>query len=85
MARVMHDTTEIYRTEVKYHWVDDNDHITYYGPYEGPTGKGQARRRIKDQYYPDFVIEARVQKLEAVFDLGDGYSRAKLEWVNVDD
>lgn len=87
MARDTRNTTEIYRTMVKYHWRGDEECLDLYGPYGGPSGKGQARRRIKDQYNPDLVIEGKVQKLEArlVFDENLIITGAKLEWVDVDD
>ena len=76
MARIMYDTTEVYRAEVRYANV-----TCYYGPYEGPAGKGQAKRRTRDQARPG-LIESKVQKLDVVWDdIRDAY----LGWVDVDD
>jgi hypothetical protein len=87
MARVMWDTTDVYRAMVRYEapWTMSGESSTIYGPYDGPTGKGQARRRIKDQH-SEKVIEGKVQKLaaELIYD-GSGEWSAKLEWVDVDD
>lgn len=82
MARGMHDTTEIYRAVVKWHWRSDNrERLDFHGPYAGPSGKGQARRRLSDQYNPSLVIEGKVQKLTCRHD-GSG---SELQWVDVDD
>lgn len=84
MARTTRDTTEVYRAVVRYHasWKQSGEGTDIYGPYDGSAGKGQAKRRIGDQFHPSVIIEAKVQKLEAV-DWGFGQG-PKLEWVDVD-
>lgn len=85
MARGMWDTTEIYRSFVRYEapWTKSGESVSFYGPYEGPQGKGQAKRRIKDQH--GNVIEGKVQKLDIkVTDYLDEIG-FHLEWVDVNE
>jgi hypothetical protein len=81
MARVMWDTTEIYRAVVRHWcvWSKTDERVSHYGPYEGPSGRGQAKRRLKDQH--EDVIEGKVQKLVAVYRVNEPPT---LEWVDID-
>jgi len=82
MARSTGDTTEIYRAVIRHAYAFE-EFTSIYGPYDGPVGKSQAKRRIKDQH-GNATIEGKVQKLEAVID-AIGIGIASLEWVDVDD
>jgi hypothetical protein len=84
VARTMRDTTEVYRAVVRYHasWKQSGESTDIYGPYDGPAGRGQAKRRISDQFAKSVIIEAKVQKLGIVSGV---WEDPKLEWVDVDD